>query len=74
MLSLFTRRETEPVIKQPRVIFSTAGELRGLAWSPDGRWLLIGLPEADQWVFVRAAGRKISAVSSQTNPFFSAGQ
>src|SRR5439155_1033004 len=38
-------------------------------WSPDGRWLLIGLPEADQWVFVRADGRKITAVSNVSSQF-----
>jgi hypothetical protein len=52
-----------------RVLFSSAGELRGLTWSPDGRWLLTGSPEADQWVFVRADGRKIVAVSNITAQF-----
>jgi len=61
--------EVSQVVLGARVIFSTAGELRGLAWSPDGRWLLIGLPEADQWVFVRADGRRISAVSNVSSQF-----
>ena len=53
-----------------RVIFSTAGELRGLTWSPDGRWLLSGLPEADQWVFVRVSGgHRIAAVSNVSSRF-----
>jgi WD40 repeat protein len=26
--------------------------LAGVAWSPDGRWLVTSLPRADQWVFV----------------------
>lgn len=54
-----------------RVLFSFAGELSGLSWSPDGRWLLVGSPESDQWVFVRADGRKIIAVSSVSAQFHS---
>jgi hypothetical protein len=61
--------EVSQVVLDGRVIFSTAGELRGLTWSPDGRWLLVGLPEADQWVFVRADGRKITAISNVSDQF-----
>jgi hypothetical protein len=36
----------------------------GIAWSPDGRWLLTSLPAADQWVFVQTRGaRRVLAVS-----------
>jgi len=36
----------------------------GIAWSPDGRWLLSSLPQADQWVFVQTrGGRRVLAVS-----------
>ena len=35
------------------VLFSARGELTGPSWSPDGRWVLVGWPEADQWVFIR---------------------
>ena len=52
-----------------RVLFSSAGDLRGLTWSPDGRWLLVGLPEADQWIFLRADGRKILAVANVSAQF-----
>ena len=52
-----------------RTLFSFAGALRGLTWSPDGRWLLVGSPESDQWVFVRADGRKIVAVSNVSAQF-----
>jgi hypothetical protein len=41
-----------------RVVFRGTGAFRDLAWSPDGRWLLITWPTADQWVFVRVAGRR----------------
>lgn len=40
------------------------GRVAGLAWSPDGRWLLTGLPTADEWVFLQTrGGRRILAVS-----------
>jgi dipeptidyl aminopeptidase/acylaminoacyl peptidase len=29
------------------------GSFDGLQWSPDGRWLLLAWPDADQWLFVR---------------------
>jgi len=34
------------------------GPLRGLTWSIDGRLLVAGLPEADQWLFLRLRGRR----------------
>jgi hypothetical protein len=52
-----------------RSIFEGPG-LGQLAWSPDGRWLLVTWPAANQWVFVRATGRpRISAVSRITQQF-----
>jgi WD40 repeat protein len=33
-------------------LFSAHGRLTGPTWSPDGRWLLIGWPAADQWLFI----------------------
>ena len=54
-----------------RTLFSLAGELRGLTWSPDGRWLLVGSPASDQWVFIRADGGKIVAVSNISAQFHS---
>ena len=38
-----------------RVLFSARGKLTGPTWSPDGRWLLVGWPEADQWLFIPVA-------------------
>lgn len=41
--------------------------LAGVAWSPDGRWLVTSLPRADQWVFV---GRgRVLAVSHIARQF-----
>jgi hypothetical protein len=38
--------------------------------SPDGRWLAVGWAEADQFVFVRAAGgRQIRAVANVSAQF-----
>lgn len=52
-----------------RRIFVGAG-LEGLAWSPDGRWLAAGWPDADQLVFVRTAGgRQIRAASNVSAQF-----
>ncbi len=61
------RRGTELVLTRDggraRVLFSARGRLTGPTWSPDGRWLLVGWPAADQWLFIpverddsRAAG------------------
>jgi dipeptidyl aminopeptidase/acylaminoacyl peptidase len=52
-----------------RRVFAGAGPFSGLAWSPDGRWLLVGWPSADQWVFIRADGRRIRAVSDVSAQF-----
>jgi hypothetical protein len=48
---------------------SGPGPFRDLEWSPDGRWLLVGWPSADQWVFVRADGKRIRAVSNVSEQF-----
>jgi hypothetical protein len=58
---------------RPQRVFAGAGTFDGLAWSPDRRWILVGWREADQWVFVRVAGkRRIEAVSRVTEQFDSA--
>jgi len=54
---------------RPR-LFAGAGPFAGAAWSPDGRWLLVAWPAADQWVFVRTAGpRRLEAVSNISTQF-----
>jgi hypothetical protein len=56
-----------------RQVFTGAG-LRQLAWSPDGRWLLVSWPAADQWVFIHARARpRIIAVSRIAEQFSSTG-
>lgn len=57
----------------PRRVLAGAG-LRDLVWSPDGRWLLVSWPAADQWVFVRVAGTpRIYAVSHIARQFSALG-
>jgi hypothetical protein len=56
----------------PHVLFSTPGRLSEFAWSPDGTRLLIAWPDADQWLFVPAAGRgrvrAIGGIAAQFAP------
>ncbi len=60
---------TDRMAAPPRRLFTGSGPFEGLAWSPDGRWLLVGWPTADQWVFVRADGKRIRAVSNVSEQF-----
>ena len=53
-----------------RTLFNGTGVFRELAWSPDGRWLLVTWSTADQWVFVRMnGGRRIRAVANVSEQF-----
>jgi Tol biopolymer transport system component len=47
-----------------RPIFSGAGTSTNVAWSPDGRWLLLDWTSADQWLFIRATVKKLVTVSN----------
>ena len=56
-----------------RQLLVVAG-LRDVNFSPNGRWLLVGLPAADQWVFVRALGApRVAAVARIAQQFSSPG-
>jgi hypothetical protein len=70
-LALIRRRgANSEVVVGGRTVFRGTGEFRDLAWSPDGRWLLVTWPTADQWVFVNTTEpRKIEAVSGITRQF-----
>lgn len=52
-------------------VFQGAGRLEGLAPSPDGRWVVVGWPAADQLLFLRLAPRigNVVAVSGATGEF-----
>jgi WD40 repeat protein len=55
---------------KPVRVFAGAGRFTGVAWSPDGRWLLVPWAAADQWVFVRVKGEhRIRAVSNVARQF-----
>ncbi len=46
----------DPAGGPARRLFGVSGHLTELAWSPDGRRLLLAWPAADQWLFVPTAG------------------
>jgi hypothetical protein len=51
-------------------VLPLAGRIGEVAWSPDGRWLLVTWPSADQWLFARTANvEKIVAFSDITRQF-----
>jgi hypothetical protein len=52
-----------------RVLFTGPGRIDELAWSPDGRWLLVGWRAARQWLFVPVDGQRVRAVSSIPGQF-----
>ncbi len=58
-----------PRYDRRRVVFSGAGLFGGLAWSPDGRWLLVDWRSADQWVFIRSAAVRRIDVRNIGNTF-----
>jgi WD40 repeat protein len=37
----------------PRRVLSRNGRITDPTWSPDGKWLLVAHPGADQWLFIR---------------------
>jgi hypothetical protein len=45
-------------------VFRGTGVIANALWSPDGRWLLLAWPTADQWVFIRTPVRKLIAVQN----------
>jgi WD40-like Beta Propeller Repeat len=61
-----------PVRGRARTLFTGAGRFDGIAWSPDGRWLLVGWPDADQWLFLRVPDVRrvvtVSGVSAEFDP------
>lgn len=56
----------------PRRVLAGSG-VRQVEWSPDGKWLLISWPAANQWVFVRVAGMPRIVAVSRIAQQFSAG-
>ena len=50
-----------------RTLFAGPGSFGSIAWSPDGRWLLVGWPTADQWLFLH--GSRVRAVANIKEQF-----
>jgi hypothetical protein len=64
------RARSSEVVLRGRVLFHGAGEFRDLSWSPNGRWLLVSWPTANQWVFLRVGPRpRLVAVSNVSQQF-----
>jgi WD40 repeat protein len=45
-----------------RLLFAGPGVFGDIAWSPNGSWLLVDWPTADQWVFIH--GARVRAVAN----------
>lgn len=61
--------EAEEERGEERSLFSAAGDFGTLAMSPDGRWLLLGWVDADQWLFLRLDRLRVRAVSDIAEQF-----
>jgi hypothetical protein len=58
-----------PAAAPPRELFTGPGSFSDLAWSPQGRRLLVGWPEANQWLLVGGKRpRAFARVSRQFDP------
>jgi WD40 repeat protein len=57
-----------------RRLFAATGTFTGVEWSPDGRWLLLAWPDADQWLFVGTGReRKVLPVARVAEQFSQSG-
>jgi WD40 repeat protein len=74
--------DTELIVGHPqaggipeRTLFSAPGQLTDPTWSPDGRWLLVGWPEADQWLFIDTKQpSKVVAIANISRQFDPGGE
>jgi hypothetical protein len=58
------------LLRSGLTVFHVIGALRQVVPSPDGRWLLLTFPAANEWIFVRTDGsRAIRAFSGITRQF-----
>ena len=67
--SIRRRAGQSEVVSGGRVLFRGTGIFSQVVQSPDGRWLLVTWPTADQWVFIRIQPRKIIGVSRISSQF-----
>ena len=53
-----------------RRVIAVSGVFDRVAWSPDGRWLLLSWSSADEWLFIRSAAvRKVVPVAGIADAF-----
>ncbi len=52
-----------------RRLYHASGRFSRIAWSPDGRQILVAWPSANQWIFVNPASGKASAVADVSHEF-----
>lgn len=56
----------------PQPLFPGPGRFTGLSWSPNGQWLLVAWPTADQWLFLNQARpgqiKTAGEISAQFSP------
>jgi hypothetical protein len=60
---------TSQVVVGGRVLFTGPGRFGALAWSPNGRRLLVPWPAADEWVFLATDGGRAAAVANIERQF-----
>jgi hypothetical protein len=62
----------DPLRRTSRTLFAAPGRLSELTWSSDGGRILIGWPEADEWLFIPTNGlqrpRAIAPISREFAP------
>ena len=63
------RGPSSELVSGGRAVLRTPGRLADVESSPDGRWLVVGWPAADQWVFVRTDGSGLRAVANVSDQF-----
>jgi hypothetical protein len=64
---LFGRTDVENQLAES--LFAGPGRLQEPTWSPDGRWLLIGWRDANQWLFLRPGNDRVRAVGHISQQF-----
>jgi hypothetical protein len=52
-----------------RPLYAGPGRFSDVVWSPDGAWIVTGWRDADQWLFVRAADRRVVAMADISRQF-----
>lgn len=60
---------TKSRLLPPLEIFQGPREVESFSVSPNGRWLAVGWPEADQFLFFRLPHGRVAAVSNVTREF-----